>query len=130
MVESGRAIRPLYHVIEPAFTVLVGGCSTASTEFTSDRYIRIPAAAHTLNGEATCAFRSGLPEYRRKLGEQYTPMIDDWSLVVQIEALVRVVCVSIVILSRLCVECVAAGGMVDLVGERRSSHCCAVDVRG
>ena len=129
MVESGRAVKPLYHVIEPAFTVLVGGCSTASTEFTSDRYIRIPAA-HTLNGKATCAFRSGLPKYRRKLGEQYTPMIDDWSLVVQIEALVRAVCVSIVILSRPCVECVAAGGMVDLVGERWSSHCWAVDVRG
>lgn len=57
-------------------------------------------------------------------------MIDDWFVVVQIEALVRAVCVTIVILSCPCVECVAAGAMVDFVGERWSSHSCAVGVQG
>jgi len=49
-------------------------------------------------------------------------MNDDWFVVVQIRALDRAVCVSIVIISWPCVKCVATGAIVDFVEERRGSH--------
>jgi len=71
----------IYSVTEPALPVLEGGWSTASAEFTSDRYIRTPATL-TLSTEVIFAFRSNLPEYRRKLGEQCSTMNDDWAVVI------------------------------------------------
>ena len=41
----------------------------SSTGFTSDRYIRTLTILTLNSEEATCAFRSGPSEYRRKLGE-------------------------------------------------------------
>src|SRR5258706_10960045 len=84
-------------------------------KFTSDQYIRAPGTL-TLDNEATCAFRSGPPEYRRKLGEQCTTMNDDRSIVVQFEALVCAVCVIVVTFTWLFV-------LVVFIGERRDSHC-------
>lgn len=99
----------------------MGGYKTASEKFTRDWHINIPATP-TLNIEVTRAFGCSVPEYRRKLGEQRAAVNDDWSTVVRIEAPLCVICSTVVTLSWLFVECVAAGAIVDFVGEGRGSH--------
>ena len=123
MSGSDRAIRNLYQIIEPALPVLVVGSSAASTGFTSDRYIRTLETLTPNSKEATCAFRSGPPEYRRKLGEQCTTMNNNGSVVVRIEGFVRVVCVTVVTFTWPFVQCIVDGAMVDFGGEKRGSHC-------